>query len=134
MNGSFTSVGAAGLLAIAGGAVLGAWLRWLLASLLNEAWPWLPVGTLLANVGGGLLISAALAWLGGRPDLDPAWRLFIVTGFLGGLTTFSTFSAESMAFLQRGEVGLALLHTLVHVTGSLGAAVLGFRLVTGTGR
>lgn len=134
MSGPFASVSAAGLIAVAAGAVLGAWLRWLLALLLNEASPWLPAGTLVANIGGGLMIGAALAWLGGRPDLDPAWRLFIVTGFLGALTTFSTFSAESLAFLQRGEIGLALLHTLIHVAGSLAAAALGFKLVTGMGR
>ena len=134
MTGPFASVTVAGAIVVAAGAVLGAWLRWLLALVLNQASPWLPAGTLVANVGGGLMIGAALAWLGSRPELDPAWRLFIVTGFLGGLTTFSTFSAESLAFLQRGEVGLALTHTLVHVAGSLAAAALGFRLVTGMGR
>ena len=122
------------LAAIAAGAVLGAWSRWALALLLNRARAWLPAsamipyGTLAANLLGALAIGAAVAFFGSRP-VDPAWRLFVVTGFLGALTTFSSFSAESLALLQRGEFGVALLHTAMHVLGSLAAAWVGWRLV-----
>lgn len=121
------SIGAA--LAVAAGAVLGAWLRWLLGLMLNGAGAALPLGTLAANLIGGLLVGVALAWFSGHPEAAPAWRLFAVTGFLGALTTFSTFSAESLTLLQKGEVGTALLHSAVHLLGSLAAAGLGFRLL-----
>lgn len=113
--------------AIAAGAAVGAWLRWGLGSWLNGLHPQLPLGTWAANLLGGLLVGAAFAWFGRHPEVAPEWRLFAVTGFLGGLTTFSTFSAESLQLLQRGEAGWALLHSTAHLLGSLAAAALGYR-------
>jgi CrcB protein len=118
-----------GALAVAGGAVLGAWLRWLLGVLLNQAGASIPAGTLLANLIGGLFAGMALAWFDARPSAHPAWRLFAVTGFLGALTTFSTFSAESLALVQRGAWLAAFAHSAVHLVGCLLAAALGFRLL-----
>jgi CrcB protein len=112
--------------AVAGGAVLGAWLRWLLATKLNPSLPFLPMGTLVANIGGGLLIGVALAWLTTQPGLHPNVRLFVITGFLGALTTFSSFSAESLELLTAGRYGWALAHSALHVFGSLAAAAAGF--------
>lgn len=110
---------AAGIVAVGCGAALGAWLRWLLSVWLTGPGTALPWGTLAANLGGGFLVGMAVAHFGQHPGLAPIWRLFIVTGFLGGLTTFSSFSAESLAFLQRGDYGWAALHSGVHVVGSL---------------
>jgi CrcB protein len=118
---------AAGLLSVAAGAVLGAWLRWGLGVWLNGLMPSLPMGTLLANVLGGLLVGLALAWFVRHPELSPLWRLFVVTGFLGALTTFSTFSAESLALIMRGELLWAGLHACLHLMGALGAAAVGYR-------
>ncbi|WP_119154351.1 fluoride efflux transporter CrcB [Caldimonas tepidiphila] len=115
-------------LAVALGAALGALLRWQAGLWLNGAWGALPLGTLLVNCAGGLLIGAALAWFGRHPD--ELLRLLLVTGFLGGLTTFSAFSAESLLMLQRQEWGAALAHALAHVLGALGAAALGHRLAS----
>jgi fluoride exporter len=114
------------LAAVAGGAVLGAWLRWLLATKLNPSLPFLPMGTLVANIGGGLLIGIAMAWLASQPQLHPNVRLFIITGFLGALTTFSSFSAESLELLMAGRYGWALAHSALHLFGSLAAAAIGF--------
>ena len=112
--------------AVAVGAVLGAWLRWYLVGEFNAVLPHLPLGTLIANVGGGFVIGLAVAWFAALPDLHPNARLFVVTGFLGALTTFSSFSAESLALLQAGRFGWAVLHSAVHLFGSLAAAALGF--------
>ena len=98
---------AGGFVAVGLGAMLGAWLRWGLGMWLNPRFPAVPLGTLTANLVGGYLVGIAVAWISARPEIDPAWRLFIVTGFLGGLTTFSTFSAESVGMLLRGEFGWA---------------------------
>jgi CrcB protein len=117
-----------GFLAVAIGAVLGAWLRWLAALALNHLSPTVPLGTLLANVVGGLIIGLAVSFFARHPALDPAWRLLVVTGFLGGLTTFSTFSAESLALLMRGDWPGAAVHSGLHVMGSLAAAAGGFAL------
>jgi fluoride exporter len=105
------------LIAIALGAILGAWSRYALAlAFNNESGNW-PLGTLLANAIGGLFIGLCVAFFSARPELDPAWRLFAITGFLGALTTFSTYSAEVIALLQRGAwlsgLGLALAHVVV---------------------
>lgn len=115
--------------AIAVGAVLGAWGRWLLALALNRPGQALPWGTLVANVAGGLLVGMALAWFERHPAAAAAWRPFVVTGFLGALTTFSTFSAESLAAIQRGAWGVALLHSSAHLAGAIGATALGWRLL-----
>ena len=108
------------------GAVLGAWLRWLLVAKYNAVVPNLPLGTLIANVGGGFVVGLAVAWLAASPQIHPNVRLFVITGFLGALTTFSSFSAESLELLQAGRYGWALAHTAAHLFGSLAAAALGF--------
>lgn len=108
-----------GFLAVGAGAALGAWLRWGLSLWLNERHAAIPLGTLAANWVGGYCVGLAVAWLGAQPELDPRWRLFIVTGLLGGLTTFSTYSAEVVNLLQRGALGWAFLTALLHLAGSL---------------
>lgn len=112
--------------AIGVGAALGAWLRWGLGLLLNPLFLLIPFGTLAANLLGGLLMGASLAWFHAVPELPPVVRLMVTTGFLGGLTTFSTFSAEGLHLMQRGEWGWLVLHTLVHVLGSLLMAWAGY--------
>ncbi|MEO6408848.1 MAG: CrcB family protein [Burkholderiaceae bacterium] len=112
--------------AVAGGAAAGALLRWRAGFWLHAAWPGFPLGTLLVNLAGGLLIGVALAWFERSPD--ELLRLLLVTGFLGGLTTFSAFSVESLLLVQRGQGLLALGHTLAHVLGALGCAALGYRV------
>lgn len=111
--------------AVAVGAAAGALLRWLAGVWLNPSWSGFPLGTLLVNCVGGLLIGAALMWFSRFPD--EFWRLLFVTGFLGGLTTFSAFSLESLHLLQKDEWGMAAAHTVAHVAGALGCAALGFR-------
>lgn len=112
-------------LAVAAGATLGAWLRWGLAVWLNGQFPSLPPGTLVANLVGGYLIGLALALVAQQPGLPPEWRLFLVTGFLGALTTFSTFSAEVVGLLQQGRLGWALATVGGHVLGSLAMTLAG---------
>ena len=110
--------------AIALGATLGAWLRWGLSEWLASRSP-VPMGTLAANLIGGFLVGVAVAAFADRAELAPAWRLFIVTGFLGGLTTFSTFSEESVALLMRGDIGWAFGHAALHLFGSLALTAIG---------
>jgi CrcB protein len=117
------------LLAVAGGAVLGAWLRWALSVWLNPRVAHLPLGTLAANLVGGYLVGIAVAVFAAHPAVSPFWRLAIITGFLGGLTTFSTFSAESVALLQGQQWGAAAFHVLAHLGGSLLATVAGVATV-----
>jgi CrcB protein len=112
--------------AVSGGAVAGSLLRWGAGLWLNGRWSGFPLGTLLVNCVGGLLIGVALAWFQRSPN--EMLRLLLVTGFLGGFTTFSAFSVESLLLLQRGEWLLALGHTLAHVLGALACAAVGFRL------
>lgn len=112
-------------LGIAVGATLGAWLRWWLGLWLNNLHSNLALGTLVANCVGGFLIGAAVATFELMPGLSPLWRLFIVTGFLGGLTTFSSFSAESMLLLQSGKYLWAFGHTALHVLGALACCLAG---------
>ncbi|WP_369925941.1 fluoride efflux transporter CrcB [Xanthomonas sp. NCPPB 2632] len=114
------------LLSIAAGASLGALLRFGLAEAFNHLWPNLPAGTLAANLLGAFLMGLALASFLALPNLPIAWRLFLTTGFLGGLTTFSTFSAEAFLLLQRGEVEAVAIHVIAHVVGSLAATAVGF--------
>jgi CrcB protein len=107
------------------GAALGAWTRWLLGLALNAVHPHLALGTLASNLIGGYVIGVVIEWLGTRSGIPSEVRLFAVTGFLGGLTTFSTFSAESVYLLHQREYGWALLHTGAHLFGSLSLTALG---------
>lgn len=116
-------------LAVFTGAGLGALLRWFLGERLNHLLPSLPLGTLAANLLGGLLIGLALAWFGRHPGLAPELRLLVVTGFLGGLTTFSTFSAEVTSLLLRGEYLWGLGAAAAHLLGSLLLTALGLGLI-----
>ncbi len=113
------------LAAIAVGATLGAWLRWGLSLWLNARLESLPLGTLAANLSGGFMIGVAIGVFENFPELSPEWRLLVVTGFLGGLTTFSTFSAESVLLLQRGAYAPAFLHSGLHLLGSVAACIAG---------
>lgn len=113
------------ILAISAGASLGAVSRWLLGLALNSLFPLIPPGTLAANLIGGYLIGLALAFLSQNAGLPPEWKLFIVTGFLGGLTTFSTFSAEIVHLLQQGRLLVAGGAIALHVIGSLAMTLLG---------
>ena len=114
------------VLAICIGASLGALARWGLGLWLTPG-GLLPWGTLAANLVGGYLIGVAIAAFQAMPQLDPVWRLLLITGFLGGLTTFSSFSAEVVDFLMAGRYGLALLTAGLHVMGSLAMTVLGLK-------
>ena len=107
------------VLAIGLGAALGAVLRWLLGLWLNALWPSVPPGTLAANLIGGYLVGVAIVFFLQHADVPPAWRLFVITGFLGGLTTFSTFSAEVTRLLLDGRLGVGLLAMAAHLLGSL---------------
>lgn len=110
--------------AVAVGAAAGALVRWRVALWFNAVWAALPLGTLVVNCVGGLLIGVALAAFERTPN--ELLRLLLVTGFLGGMTTFSAFSGESLALLLRGQWGWAALHTLAHVVGALACTGLGF--------
>ena len=114
------------VLAICLGASLGALARWGLGLWLTPG-GLLPWGTLAANLIGGYLIGVAIAAFQAMPQLDPVWRLLLITGFLGGLTTFSSFSAEVVEILMAGRYGLALLTAGLHVMGSLAMTVLGLK-------
>lgn len=107
------------IVAISVGASAGALLRWWLGDRLNAAFPLLPPGTLTANIIGGYVIGAAIAFFASFPALPAEWRLLVITGFCGGLTTFSTFSAEVVGLLQRGEPLWAFGEVAIHVTASL---------------
>lgn len=113
------------ILAISLGASCGAVLRWLLGLGLNGLFPSVPPGTLLANLLGGYLVGVAVAFFTQFPGVAPEWRLLVITGFLGGLTTFSTFSAEVVRLLQHGQLLWAGLAVSVHVIGSLLMTLLG---------
>ena len=116
---------AIGFLAVGIGAAIGAWLRWWLGIVFNPVFPTLPLGTLAANLLGGYLVGVAVAFFSQHAGIHPAARLFIITGFMGGLTTFSTFSAESVTLISRAEYLWALVHVLAHLGGSLLMTVLG---------
>lgn len=121
------------ILAVGGGAAVGAWLRWLLGVALNPLFPTLPLGTLSANLIGGYLMGLAMSLIAQHTALPVEARLAITTGFLGGLTTFSTFSAESVTLFARQEFFWGGMHLLLHVAGSLLMTALGiltFKLLT----
>jgi CrcB protein len=113
------------ILAIFCGAGLGAILRSGFNVLTVGIASTLPLGTFISNMVGGYFVGIAVAFFGSNPNLSPEWRLFVITGFLGGLTTFSSFSVEVVAFIERGEFAWALGTALLHVLGSLALTFLG---------
>ncbi|WP_114639015.1 fluoride efflux transporter CrcB [Polynucleobacter necessarius] len=113
------------ILAIFCGAGFGALLRAAFNFLTVSSASIIPLGTLISNMVGGYLIGIAIAFFGNNPNLSPEWKLLVVTGFLGGLTTFSSFSAEVVTFMQRGEFTWALGTALLHLVGSLVLTFLG---------
>lgn len=115
----------AAFIAIGVGAAVGAWLRWGLGLWLNPVLPTLPLGTLAANLIGGYLIGVSIAFFAQQPGLSPEWRLLIITGFLGGLTTFSTFSAEIFTLISRQQWGWSALSVSLHLFGSVLMTALG---------
>ena len=120
--------------AVGVGAAIGAWLRWGLSVWLNPRLMFFPLGTFVANALGGFLVGVAVAYFVKHPELSPAWRLFAVTGVLGGLTTFSTFSAEVIALIERGEIMWALSVAIAHLLVSLLLTAFGiwvYRAMTG---
>ncbi|WP_060825162.1 fluoride efflux transporter CrcB [Sulfurospirillum cavolei] len=118
------------VLAIFSGAGFGALLRWFLGTKLNSLTPSIPLGTLGANLLGGYLIGFFIAFFASNTALAPEWRLFIITGFLGGLTTFSTFSAEIVTLIQSGRLGISLFAIFLHVMGSIAMTLLGIASYT----
>jgi fluoride exporter len=119
----------AAFVAVGVGAALGAWLRWLLSLGMNSWLPSLPLGTLTANLVGGYLVGAAVELFGVRAGLPPEVRLFAVTGFLGGLTTFSTFSAEAAGLLLHSQWLWAAALVAAHVVGSIALTFAGIATV-----
>jgi len=119
-------------LAVGTGAALGAWLRWLLGLALNPLVAALPLGTLAANLLGGYLVGVAVGYFHLHSQLPLALKLFAITGFLGGLTTFSTFSAEVVERLLAGQAGWAIGLAIVHLAGSLTATWLGLHSIGAT--
>lgn len=115
----------AGFVAVGIGAMLGAWTRWGLGVALNAVVPTLPLGTLVANLVGGYLIGVAVESVLQLQLVSAEWRLFIITGFLGSLTTFSTFSIEAVELISSQRYGWAMLHVGSHLAGSLVMTVLG---------
>lgn len=113
-------------LAVGLGASIGAWIRWMLTLSLNQSGGLLPLGTLLANALGGLLMGVALGALQLMPQLAPEYRLFMTTGFLGGLTTFSTFSAEAFGLLQKQNYTAVLIYVCTHVLVSIVLTIVGY--------
>jgi CrcB protein len=117
-------------MAVSIGGMLGCLLRFALAVVLNAYFPTVPPGTLAANLIGCYIIGMALALFASHPGLAPEWRLFMITGFCGGLTTFSTFSAEVVLLLQSGRPLWALAAAVTHVLGSLLMTVAGLATIT----
>ena len=117
------------ILAVAVGAALGALLRWQLGAKLNSVFPTVPPGTLAANFVGAYAIGLAIAFFATFPAISPEWRLLVITGFCGGLTTFSTFSAEIMTLLQQGRLSWALASVALHVGGSVAMSFAGIATV-----
>lgn len=117
------------LLAVGMGAAFGACGRWALSYFFNSKIALLPLGTLMCNLLGGLLIGALTAWFSTHLNVPPVWRLFLITGLLGGLTTFSTFSAEGVQMMMAGEWMRALVHSCLHLFGSFAATAFAFTVV-----
>ncbi len=113
------------LFAIALGSALGGIARWALGLRLNSVFESVPLGTLSANLIAGYVVGLAMAFFAQAPGLSPEWRLLIITGFCGGLSTFSTFSAEVVGLLQRGQWAWAAGAVSIHVLGSLAATLAG---------
>ena len=111
------------------GAALGALLRWQLGAKLNSVFPTVPPGTLAANFVGAYAIGLAIAFFATFPAISPEWRLLVITGLCGGLTTFSTFSAEIMTLLQQGRLSWALASVALHVGGSVAMSFAGIATV-----
>jgi len=120
-----------GFFAVGLGGAIGCWMRWMLGVLLNPVFPTLPLGTLAANLTGGLIMGCMMGVFEHFQALPPEVRLFVMTGFLGGLTTFSTFSAEANTLLLRGQVMWFGAHVAVHLIGSLTMTILGIFLTRG---
>lgn len=118
------------VIAISIGAVLGALARWRLSLWLNQSTAVLPWGTLAANWIGAYIVGVAVVFFQSQTQIDPAWRLAVITGFLGALTTFSTFSAEVIAMLQHGRFALAMGTSALHLLGSLVLTWVGMRTAT----
>lgn len=117
------------VIAISIGASLGALLRWWFGAQLNSLFPTVPPGTLAANLVGGYIVGIAIAWFATYSAIAPEWRLFVITGFCGGLTTFSTFSAEIVTLLQQGRSLWALGAAAVHLAGSVLMTLAGIATV-----
>lgn len=120
-----------GFLAVGLGGAIGCWMRWILGVLFNPVFPTLPLGTLAANLSGGLIMGCMMGVIEHVQALPPEVRLFVMTGFLGGLTTFSTFSAEANTLLLRGQWQWFGVHVAVHLVGSLAMTILGIFLTRG---
>ncbi|WP_233843263.1 fluoride efflux transporter CrcB [Dyella sp. 2HG41-7] len=120
-----------GFLAVGLGGALGCWMRWILGILFNPIFPTLPLGTLAANLSGGLIMGCMMGIFEHFQTLPPELRLFVMTGFLGGLTTFSTFSAEANTLLLRGQLFWFGAHVAIHLFGSLSMTILGIFLTRG---
>jgi len=118
------------ILAISIGASIGAVGRWLLSLWLNKVFLFIPLGTLLANLVGGYLIGVAFALFANHPSWPAEWRLLVITGFLGGLTTFSTFSMETVSLLQQEKWLWAAMQISLHVLGSLIMTLMGLATVS----
>jgi CrcB protein len=129
---SLHNLSALNFLAVGFGAALGAWVRWFLGLALNPLFVALPLGTLAANVIGGYLVGVAVGIFHLNTHFPLAWKLFAITGFLGGLTTFSTFSAEVVERLLAGQPAWAIGLASVHMAGSLTATYLGLLTVGAT--
>jgi CrcB protein len=118
-----------GIVSVGAGAAIGAWLRWGLGIVLNPLFPTLPLGTLAANLVGGLLMGVAMELMSRHTIVSPEMRLLITTGFLGGLTTFSTFSAEVVTLLVRREYLWGSIAVAGHVVGSVAMTIIGILLM-----
>jgi CrcB protein len=117
------------IVAVCVGASLGALLRWAISARFNSVFPAVPPGTLIANLLGGYIVGMAVALFATFPAIAPEWRLLIITGFCGGLTTFSAFSAELVALLQQGQMSWALGTAALHLVGSISMTFAGIATV-----